>query len=129
MKGKYIIGLALDNIDNRRLEAILFAETMTHKHAAELFGFGDYVVSAGFFELDFTRPKPLTEDNTVTTAGRIEASVYGRSESLDIGPQDFDIIYVKRALGLLPENFLSQQERLEGFEAGLLIIKEREKKK
>lgn len=129
MKGKYIIGLALDSINNRRLEAILFSTTLTHRDAAALFGFGADVVSAGFFELDFSRPRPLTEDNTVTTAGRIEASVHGRSESLDIGPQDFDIIYVKRALGLLPEDHLTKQEQLKGFEAGLTIIENREKKK
>lgn len=106
---KYIIGLALDDINNRRLEAIVFAPTMTHKHAAELFGFGDHVVSAGFFQITVA-----PHQDPVYTVG-----VWGRSESLDIpSVPDLDLPYVRRALGLESASKLSREEQSKDFQRG-----------
>lgn len=123
-RGKYVIGLALDDIDNRRLEAILFSSTMTHKHAAELFGFGEYVVSAGFFSLHVTRPEDLSGDGTVMTAGgKVAVSLSGESETLQLGRQPLDDFYIKRALGLIEEREFTQDKRKADYSTGYELVR------
>lgn len=127
MKQKYVIGLALQDINNRRLECILFAETMTHKDAAELFQFGEDVVSAGFFDLHYNGPQALSGDGTAMTAGSITATVHGRSETLDVGGQPFDEYYVRRALGLRQRD-ATVRDRIADYRLGREIIDARRKK-
>lgn len=125
-KTKYVIGLALDDINNRRLEIVIFGETMTHRQAAELFQFGEDVVSAGFVHLGYNPPQNLSGDGSVSTGGNVTASVSGRSETLDIGPQPFDEYYVRRALGLRQRD-ATVRDRLEDFRIGRDIVHARRK--
>ncbi len=119
MKGKYVIGLALDDPNFRRLEAILFSESMVHKEAATLFGFGEYVVSAGFFELSIA-----------TDSKKPSVTVFGESETLGVGGSEFDKFYVERALGLDPQGpMLDRVRRVKDYDEALAIIRAREKKK
>lgn len=110
---KYIVGLDLSAISNRKLEAIVFAPSMTHKEAAKLFGFGENIVGAGFARLD-------------VKDGEIEVSVYGRSESLGIERHPLDGKYVRRALGLQkPE--MSDEERMADYQAGVEVVSPRKR--
>lgn len=96
MRCKYIVGLALDDVNNRRLEATLFSDTFRHVDAAVAFGYGDNVVSAGFYALH--------QQPDATGEKRIAVEVYGYSETLKIGASDMDQYYVERALGLVRED-------------------------
>ncbi len=113
---KYVLGLALDDINNRRLEAIVFARTLTHKDAAELFAFGDNVVGAGFGTLD-------------TKDGKLVVHLHGMSESLNIGPSDMDQRYVEKALGLVPNDEFGRdrQQQAADYSKGLEIVQGRRK--
>lgn len=122
---KYIVGLALDNPDNRRLEAILFSDTLAHKDAAVLFGFGVDVVSAGFVQLGVGTDPNRPNDGSVYNPMRTTAYTYGESESLKIGGHPFDDYYVQRALGLVPHDESRQKA---DYEKGLEIIDARREK-
>lgn len=71
----------------RRLEAILFAKTVVHRHVA-LMMFDGEIVSAGFFYLAHS---PHQTRQVKTT---------GSPESLQVGRQDFDADHIAQALGL-----------------------------
>lgn len=93
MKVKYLVGI-IGDIDHRRIEAVVFGETLTHKEASSMFGF-NRIVGAGFVSIGighkFIAPEVSLPCMTV--------AVYGKSESLEIGTSDLDLEYVKRALG------------------------------
>lgn len=110
---KYIVGLDLSDINKRKLEAIVFATSMTHKDAAKMFGFGDNVVGAGFARLGLSD-------------GKIEVSVYGRSESLGIERHPLDGKYVRRALGLQDAD-MSNEERIADYQAGVDVVSPRKR--
>lgn len=116
---KYVVGLALDDVNNRRLEAIVFSDTLTHKEAGNLFGFGKDVVSAGFVQLGVGTDPNRPNDGSVYNPMRTTAYAYGESESLKIGGQPFDDYYVHRALGLVPHDESRQKA---DYEKGLEII-------
>lgn len=93
---KYVVGLVRDDNRNWGLEAIVFAKTMTHKNAAQLFHFGNSVVGAGFVTIE--------KNND----GETIVSIHGRSESLGIDPSFLDQKYLERALGVVSSDpFLS----------------------
>lgn len=119
---KYVVGLGLDDINNRRLEAIVFSDTLTHKEAGNLFGFGEDVVSAGFVQLGVGVDKNLPNDGSVYNPLRTTAYVYGESESLGVGGQPFDEYYVQRALGLVAHD---ETRRMVDYNAALEIVKQR----
>lgn len=115
MRAKYIVGLMLDDINNRRLEAVVFSTSARHDVIADAFGFGNNVVSAGFFEID--------KSDVIVLGG-----VYLGSESLGIGPQDFDVKYIKLALGLCDPEPMPEEEQMWDYQKGLQVIKENNKK-
>lgn len=120
-RAKYIVGLALDNPDNRRLEAILFSDTLTHQQAAVLFGYGEDVVSAGFYGFCLETGRDTKRQTTELSA---DVHVFGESETLGIGGQDFDLYYVKRALGLVPHD---ESRRMADYRNAVVLIRERGK--
>lgn len=119
---KYVVGLALDDVNNRRLEAIVFSDTLTHKEAGNLFGFGDDVVSAGFVQLGVGTDPNRPNDGSVYNPMRTTAYAYGESESLKIGGQPFDDYYIQRALGLVQHD---ESRRMDDYQKGYEITKDR----
>lgn len=118
-RAKYIVGVVLDNPDNRRLETILFSDTLTHKQAADLFGYGEHVVSAGFYDFCLETERDTERQTTKLSA---DVHVFGESETLGIGGQDFDLYYVKRALGLTDHD---ESRRMADYNTALKLLKER----
>lgn len=84
---KYIVVLALDDPDYRRLEALVFSETMAHKEVSYISGSSRHVVGAGFVEV-------------INNGGEPDVALSGRSESLGIGPSELDLDYVRMAMGV-----------------------------
>ena len=99
MRAKYIVGLVLGNHQDRRLEALVFATTLSHYDAAQMFDLGDLVCGAGFCEIQYRPPRHLTADQSVTVAGKITVEVFGESESLGVKSGTLDQKYVERTLG------------------------------
>ncbi len=116
-KIKYVVGLDLSDINKRQLVAVVFGDHATHAMIGQLFGFGEYVVSAGFVDIEGA------------TNGELNIGVGGESESLKIGSvPDLDLKYVSMALGYGPA-YPGQpaDERLADYERGRGIIAAREK--
>lgn len=123
MKGKYIVLLRGSSAyGDKRLEALLFSETLTHLEVASAAGLND-VVSAGFFSIGVDEIIP--QGDAIPTVN-FEAKVYGHSDSLGFGGQDFDKFYVSRALGLDPNGpLLDRKRRIEDYEKAEQIIANR----
>lgn len=107
-RAKYIVGLELSDINNRRLEAVVFSDTLTHKEAARFFGFGENVLGAGFVDIGVRE-------------GKIEVNLSGHSESLNIQRHPLDIKYVRQALGQL-DHTMTRDELLEDYRVGADIV-------
>ena len=108
-RSKYIVGLSIQPNFVRRLEAVIFAPSQTHKDVAEdLFRSKDEIVGAGFVNFS-------VED------GKVTAYCYGESESLGGIPSrgEKDNVYVNYALGLGPAPS-PEQVKLD-FEEGIEI--------
>ncbi len=67
-------------------QAIVFPETMTHRQIANFVGMSK-VISAGFISLGIEN-------------GGISVYPYGKSDSLEIGSRDEDVIHLRRTLGI-----------------------------
>ena len=117
MKSKYIVGLRMKPNFDRRLEAVIFAETMTHKEVAEdLFGDASEIIGAGFVHMDMVDGHPRFWCN-------------GYSESLG-GIQsrgDADAIYVRFALGM-GEKISDEQAKKDFYEGVEIRNKARQEK-
>lgn len=114
---KYVVGIVTDDINNRRLEAVLFSSGLSHVDVGvNQFGSKRYMVGAGFVGLDGTM-----------------VFLSGESETLGIGISKFDQYYVERALGLHPsaEWDLTHEVReklKEDYKEALEFLRTREKK-
>lgn len=124
MKGKYIVLLrGSDAYGDKRLEALLFSETLTHLEVASMAGLNK-VVSAGFFSI--TVDEIIPQGDAIPTIN-LGAKAYGQSDSIGIGGQDFDEFYVERALGLDRNGpLLDRKRRIEDFEKAEQIIANRQ---
>ena len=105
MRAKYILVLVLTDINNRRLEALVFSESMAHIDVGTGFGFGDHVVSAGF------------------VGQNMDGSYFahGHSETLGIASNpELDNDYINRAMGR-DRSSMSKEKRLEDYGKGVDI--------
>lgn len=112
-KIKYVLGLQQDDgIDSRRLEAIIFGDSLAHKEVGNtMFGFSDRIVGAGFVE--------FAEDG--------KAYATGESESLGIRANvEFDTPYIQMALGQIPRP--NKQKEKDDFYAADDLIQQRNDK-
>ncbi len=112
-KIKYVLGMQQDDgIESRRLEAIIFGDSLTHKLVGEtMFGYGDRIVSAGFVRFG--------SDGL--------AFAEGESESLGIKSNpEFDTPYLQMALGQIAR--VRGEKEKEDFYAGDDLIRARNDK-
>lgn len=130
-KSKYVVGLIMnDGIESRRLEAIVFSNSLTHKMAGEaMFMDHDFILSAGFINIDSDASiiKSEVEGRKDYARSELKVWVSGESESLGIGPHELDLKYVRRALGL-DQLEMSKEERLADNDIAYEVIRARGRK-
>lgn len=102
---KYVTYLALDDIDRRRVEALLFSTNTNHNQVANEVPLD--ILGAGFVHI-------------FVNDGEVQALVSGRSESLNIDGHELDQHYVRQALGMVQPK--SQEEQMDDFIAARTFI-------